>query len=81
MVVTSFLDSAVGIASALHLAAALPPGPAAGLATGDLLAEDLADLCIGDGWIPLPRGAGLGVAPDASRLARCATGPVWEPGG
>jgi o-succinylbenzoate synthase len=35
VVVTSFLDSALGIAAALHLAAALPePMPACGLATG-----------------------------------------------
>ena len=41
-IVTSSLESGVGVAAALHLASTLPEGsPACGLATTDLLADDL----------------------------------------
>lgn len=67
-VVTSALDGAVGRVGALHLAAALPSLPhACGLATGGLLAEDLAPPAriprAVEGRIPLPSGPGLGLAP------------------
>ncbi len=80
VVVTSGLDSTLGIAAAAQLAAALPaPGPAAGLASAELLAEDLAPpLEIQEGALELPDEPGLGRAPDPVRLARCATGPPRE---
>lgn len=69
VVVTSFLDTAVGRASALQLAAALPGRVGdAGLATGALLASDVATLADGAS-MALPHGAGLGVAPDPGCFA------------
>ena len=66
--VTSFLDSAVGLAHALHVAAAVDtsvPHPwAHGLATGELLAADVADLPpVTAGVMSLPPGYGIGVMP------------------
>jgi len=80
ILVTSFLDSSLGIAAAVHLAAALPESPfAAGLATAERLRDDLAaPLDIRDGAIAVPRASGLGIAPDAAALRRCATGPTQE---
>lgn len=80
VVVTSFLDSSLGIATALHLAASLPDSPfAAGLATAELLRDDLAPpfAALG-GAMALPRGCGLGIAPAASALRRCAIGAPRE---
>jgi len=82
VVVTSALDSAIGLAAALHLAAALPgPHFAAGLATAGLFECDLANA-------PSPMGGGLslsdehgiGVAPLRDDLARCAVGIAEEIG-
>jgi O-succinylbenzoate synthase len=80
VVVTSFLDSGLGIAAALHFAASLPDSPfAAGLATAELLKDDLAPpFAVGGGAIALPRAPGLGIAPDAEALRRCATGSPRE---
>ncbi len=80
VVVTSSLDSAVAVASALQLAAALPgPLPACGLATSALLERDLASaLPVQDGSLLLPNGPGLGVVPDAALLEKCASGPASE---
>ena len=67
--VTSFLDSAVGAAHALHVAAAVDAASsknnrAHGLATADLLAADVADLPpVVAGVMSLPPGYGIGVAP------------------
>ena len=66
--VTSFLDSAVGLAHALHVAAAVdaiaPHWRAHGLATADLLSADVADLPpVTAGVMSLPPGYGIGVAP------------------
>jgi O-succinylbenzoate synthase len=72
--VTSFLDSAIGRMAALQLAAALPGAPAAaGLATGSLLADDLANTREG-ALLAVPAEAGLGVIPDPVALARCRSG-------
>ena len=64
VVVTSVLDTAVGVAGALHLAASLPgPERAHGLATVALLEEaplDGLDAPHG-GEMRLPKGPGLGV--------------------
>jgi len=80
LVVTSALDGAVARAAALHLAAALPePGGACGLATGDLLADDLAATPeVRDGHLAVPSGSGLGLEPDPAALARLVTGPERE---
>jgi len=62
--VTTMLDGAVGRAGALHLAAAIhrEGGPAHGLATGALLAEDLADgPTPRRGRLVVPTAPGLGV--------------------
>ena len=60
--VTSALDSAIGRAAALHLAAALDGPLASGLATGDRLASDLARLPEAvAGRMALPAAAGLGL--------------------
>lgn len=65
VVVSSALDSAVGIATGLAAAAALPGlDHACGLGTGGLFVEDVADLAVVDGYLPV--GA---VAPDPDRLS------------
>jgi o-succinylbenzoate synthase len=78
VVVTAFLDSALGRAAALHFAAALPGEPLpAGLATADLLALDLAPAeRIDRGALRVPTEPGLGVQPQPAALGRVATGPT-----
>jgi o-succinylbenzoate synthase len=80
VVVTGMLDSALGTAAALHLAAALPdPLRAAGLAADALFETDLAPLPrVVAGRRGVPEGPGLGVAPRPKRLARLARGPARE---
>ena len=64
-VVTTMIDSAVGVAHAAHLAAAVLPERANGLATSALLADDIAPrLEISEGRMHLPEVAGLGVSPN-----------------
>jgi o-succinylbenzoate synthase len=76
--VTAFLDSAIGRMAALQLAAALPGATAAaGLATGSLLADDLANIRDGAS-LAVPAAAGLGVIPDPVALARCRSGASLE---
>ncbi len=73
VVVTSMLETGVGIAAALHVAAGLPaPIMACGLATARLLTDDLLvrPLSIDNGVMPLPEAPGLGVQVDWSRLER-----------
>ena len=76
IVVTSFLDSSLGIAGALELARAIPDEDVDhGLSTDAWLQQDLAAL-------PPPHAGrrgpgpqpGLGIAPDAARLAQASTG-------
>ena len=65
VVISSALDSAVGIAAGLAAAAALPKlEHACGLGTGGLFVADVADLVPVDGWIPVGD-----VVPDPARLA------------
>jgi L-alanine-DL-glutamate epimerase-like enolase superfamily enzyme len=80
VVVTGMLDSALGTAAALHLAAALPdPLRAAGLAADALFETDLAPLPrVVAGRRGVPEGPGLGIAPRPKRLARLARGPARE---
>jgi L-alanine-DL-glutamate epimerase-like enolase superfamily enzyme len=73
VVVTSVLDTSIGIAAALHLAATLPdPVLPCGLATASLLAGDLArePLVPRGGWLEVPPGPGLGVQLDTELLGR-----------
>ena len=68
VVISSALDSAVGIAAGLAAAAALPTlEHACGLGTGGLFVEDVADLAPVDGALPV-----VGVTPDRARLAALA---------
>ena len=72
--VTSLLESAVGRAGALHLAASLGADALRrdhGLATGGALAEDLViDFAARPGPIPLPAGPGLGDSIRTAAFAR-----------
>jgi o-succinylbenzoate synthase len=73
VVVTTTIDAGVGTAAALHLAATLPvASPACGLATGDLLADDLLVrlLVVNDGRMILPEEPGLGIELDPTALRR-----------
>ena len=73
VVVSSALDSSVGLAAGVALAAALPELPyACGLGTAGLLADDVTDapLLAEDGCVPVRP-----VAADASRVARLAVEP------
>jgi O-succinylbenzoate synthase len=65
VVISSALDSAVGIAAGLTAAAALPVlDHACGLGTGSLFVEDVADITGVDGWLAV-----ADVVPDPARLA------------
>lgn len=77
VVVTGMMDTAVGLAAALHVAAAAPSlSGACGLGTAALLARDVAarPLPILDGAVALPRGPGLGVRPERARVERLRAG-------
>ncbi len=64
VVISSALESAVGLTTALHLAAALGSGTAVGLGTADLLAADLCEPPLSvNGSLVVPSGPGLGVDP------------------
>jgi O-succinylbenzoate synthase len=70
VVVSSALDSAVGIATGVAAAAALPRlDHACGLGTGGLFVEDVADLAVVDGFLPV--GA-LAPVPDRVRALAAA---------
>ena len=68
-VVTTTVDGVVARTAAVHIAAAIPKVTACGLATGSLLASDLAadPVSITEGRATLPAGHGLGEAFDALR--------------
>jgi O-succinylbenzoate synthase len=71
VVVSSALDSAVGIAAGLAAASALPRlEHACGLGTGGLFVDDVADLHPVDGALPV-----TAVTPDPARLAALAAAP------
>jgi o-succinylbenzoate synthase len=64
VVLSTFYETGVGLAAALHLAAALPVGDEThGIATGDLLASDLLAHRprVAAGWADVPDAPGLGV--------------------
>lgn len=74
-VATSAVESGIGVAATLHLAAATPEITLeCGLATLDLLADDLIvpGLTIRDGMMLVPDGPGLGVTLDRDALERYA---------
>ncbi len=63
-VITSMIDSAVGVAHAVHFAASSGVDVAHGLATSDLLAVDVAEpLMVEAGEIRIPESPGLGLLP------------------
>lgn len=67
-VVSSALDTAVGLSQGAALAAALPHlDYDCGLGTGALFVEDVAELALSDGAIPVGR-----IAPDSARLDKLA---------
>ena len=72
VIVSSALDTSIGIACAAHFAAALGLSHTpCGLATAQWLADDLAEpLKIADGRISLPRTPGLGITPEPAALER-----------
>ncbi len=74
-VMTSALETGIGVAGALHVAAAARSTRACGLATLELLADDLVSggLPVVRGAMALPTGAGLGVTLDVDALARYTT--------
>lgn len=61
--VSSSLEGPLGVAAALHAAAALAPMPACGLATLGLFADVEDPFPPRDGAIAVPTGPGLGVGP------------------
>jgi L-alanine-DL-glutamate epimerase-like enolase superfamily enzyme len=76
-VITSALESGIGVAATLHLAATLPEQSyACGLATLDLFDEDLIvePLDVTDGVMAVPSSRGLCVSLDRAALARVSTG-------
>ena len=81
-IVTTTFDSGIGVAAALHLAAAVPsvaalPDPAHGLATADHLAADIVvePPRPHGGAMALPQRPGLGVVLDERALDAAAAGP------
>ncbi len=76
VIVTSAIESGIGVAAALHVAAALPQTtPACGLATLDLLSHGLikGDLPVEAGVMHVPATRGLGVTIDENALDHYAT--------
>ncbi|MEO7001546.1 MAG: o-succinylbenzoate synthase [Ktedonobacterales bacterium] len=75
-VVTSAIEAGVGVAAALQLAASLSPALECGLATLDLLEDDLIrdPLLVEQGAMQIPDTPGLGVTLDEDALARYTIG-------
>jgi L-alanine-DL-glutamate epimerase-like enolase superfamily enzyme len=72
VVLSTFYETGIGLAAALHVAAALPAGDEThGIATGDLLAADLLARRprIADGWAETPDAPGLGVETNPDLVA------------
>jgi L-alanine-DL-glutamate epimerase-like enolase superfamily enzyme len=72
-VITSAIETGIGVVAALHLAAASPAVTLeCGLATLHLLVDDLVmnDLPVRDGLLTVPTGPGLGIALDEEALHR-----------
>jgi L-Ala-D/L-Glu epimerase len=69
--ISTLYDSGIGVAAALHVAAAIADDRAHGLATGELLEADLASRApqVIHGRMAVPEGLGLGVTLDARATA------------
>ena len=76
-VLTSSLETGVGLAAALHLAAAMSIPQACGLATGPLLTQDLllTPISPDSGFLITPDSPGLGISPDLDAIQHYALGP------
>ena len=76
--VTTTIDTGVGVAAALHLAATLPMPLACGLATGPLLVGDLLiqPIVVRNGALYVPDQPGLGVHIDQRQVALYGSG--WQ---
>ena len=76
-VLTSSLETGVGLAAALHLAAAISIPQACGLATGPLLTHDLllTPISPDSGFLITPDSPGLGISPDLDAIQHFALGP------
>ncbi|AKH97797.1 o-succinylbenzoate synthase [Halanaeroarchaeum sulfurireducens] len=63
-IVSNTIDGAIARTAAVHVAASIPDRPAAGLATGSLLATDVAPdpAPVVDGRIAVPQTPGLGIS-------------------
>lgn len=73
VIIGSFLESAVGVATAAHVAAA-GGGPPAGLGTSALLGSDVCEPpLVQEGAVWLPAGPGLGLAPEFDAIQLVAT--------
>ena len=77
VVLTSSLDTGIGLAAAAHLAAASDIPQACGLATGPLLTHDLLQTPFAptNGFLPTPDSPGLGISLDPDAIQRFALGP------
>lgn len=77
---TSTFDSSIGIAAALHLAAALPTDAAQGLGTGAHLGADVVNrtLLPRAGRLAIPNSSGLGIEVEEDALESVAIGPWIE---
>lgn len=83
VVVTTSLESGIGIAASVHLAAAIPSQTKAhGLATGLLLEDDLLSVrwAPADGFLQTPTGPGLGVKVNAASLKKYSSGIIGSVG-
>lgn len=77
-VVTSTIDAAYARTGAIHVGAAVPGVAACGLATGELLAEDIASgPLVAQGQIAVPQGAGIGIGAETTET-ETATGNSAE---
>jgi L-alanine-DL-glutamate epimerase-like enolase superfamily enzyme len=79
--VATLLESGVGVAAALHLAATVPGDAAHGLSTATWLASDLLArrLVIRGGRLSVPQVPGLGIVVDPGLVARYrVTGDAWH---
>lgn len=70
--ISSLYETGIGLAAALHVAAAVPGDRAHGLATADLLVDDVVvePFNVVDGRVAVPGGPGLGVTVDEAAIAR-----------
>jgi L-alanine-DL-glutamate epimerase-like enolase superfamily enzyme len=81
-VITSMIETGIGLAADLHLAASSPGVTLeCGLATLRLLVDDLLvdELPVRNGFLTVPTGPGLGVELDRQALDRYCTGMVIYP--